>query len=841
MQLSIHVSRVSAVLRVNFKSYRWVWGRLLFLVLAMLASVTTLSAVLVTNQAARQSYDNASQPLVDNIHYQIVNQQRQLGVSKRDYSQLRRLGYTQLIPVLQTTINLPRDINISLMGIDPFAIDAQQWLEGLTMELGDGDANFAFVHQQFAQKNGWHDGEILRDIHGRQLPPLRLIDGAGLSREIIVDIAWLSDFENQNQLSHLWVQLKPEQSEAVTQLEQDLPKHLRLRALVTGEKAAQLTDAFHLNLIAMSFMCFVVCLFIMTNAAHLLLVSRLERLRCLRQLGISRDDIYAALALEFLVLCLVCASFGLLLGVGLAQALAPTLDSSFDALFSIRLGFEQGNHLGLLALNFSLLVLGSCVALYLPAKQLNAKLAGLKLQQTLSSTSKTTLLKLSCIGVFAAISAVILRLWSPSLLMAFVCIVMLLVAGVCSWLILQPVLLTQLKKRLKPMRWPFIHVLAADSLTLNQRSKLAICAFYLAVAANMGINLMVDSFREATVDWVSQRLAADYYLSDDEPEQLVTWLNQQASVSAVERRDHYAMPFRKNADDQTRQNTAVASLDIIDTISYPSSHVYRQAMKFDTHQHAQAKLWQGFETGDYVLINQQMAYLAKLKLGQKVELGDRYQSFTVAGIYLDYGNPQAQMSLSKQSLIQLNQQASSSSLALAIELKPDIDRETWLQDFKQHFPNAMHYSRKQVIALTLNTFDQTFIITDALNVITLLVAAISLASSMIVIQRESQAQNAVLRCSGISAIKLFWGQLGQYGLLVLLSSLLALPLALGLSEVLIGQINYHAFHWSYPLKVDSSILLSSLSFAWICVLLSCALVLAYQARKPLIEDLRWLS
>ncbi|KTF07597.1 conserved hypothetical protein, secreted, partial [marine sediment metagenome] len=52
---------------------------------------------------------------------------------------------------------------------------------------------------------------------------------------------------------------------------------------------------------------------------------------------------------------------------------------------------------------------------------------------------------------------------------------------------------------------------------LSSKTRLAVCAFFIALTANIGMNTMTDSFRDATEQWLTQRLYAPFYLYTDAP------------------------------------------------------------------------------------------------------------------------------------------------------------------------------------------------------------------------------------------------------------------------------------------------------------------------------------
>jgi putative ABC transport system permease protein len=148
---------------------------------------------------------------------------------------------------------------------------------------------------------------------------------------------------------------------------------------------------------------------------------------------------------------------------------------------------------------------------------------------------------------------------------------------------------------------------------------------------------------------------------------------------------------------------------------------------------------------------------------------------------------------------------------------------------------------EQLLAISKTAFDRTFIITDGLNIVTLLVAALSLACAIVVLMDDVRPQNMLIRSFGISSIKTQLLALFQYSLLCVIALIFATPFGILLSWVLIYEINLQAFQWTYPLQISvlkiSYVYVISLSI----VLTMIAIPVLRASKRPLIEDIRWLN
>ena len=151
------------------------------------------------------------------------------------------------------------------------------------------------------------------------------------------------------------------------------------------------------------------------------------------------------------------------------------------------------------------------------------------------------------------------------------------------------------------------------------------------------------------------------------------------------------------------------------------------------------------------------------------------------------------------------------------------------------------YQADALIALSLAEFDKTFVITDALNLITLLVAALSLACTVSVLLDNTAPQRFLLRSLGFSSRYLSMASIMQYTALVLLACLLALPCAVIVAWVLIHSINFTAFLWTYPLQVAPHSIFPVIGVTVFVVVLVIMIPLRISARRPLSEEIAWLD
>ena len=193
--------------------------------------------------------------------------------------------------------NTGKTLRISLLGIDTFSIISYSASHSIqvaktspnstTQELGQlwRPPFTSVIHPNFAAELNLVNGQILSLKNNQLLPKLAVTAIAGIGREIVMDIGQLQQVLGTSKISEILVVGETNQEHSKT-LKAALPEHLRLEKINTGEQAQQLTGSFHLNLLAMACLMFVVCMFVVMNALHLLIMKRWQNLRIARQLGV---------------------------------------------------------------------------------------------------------------------------------------------------------------------------------------------------------------------------------------------------------------------------------------------------------------------------------------------------------------------------------------------------------------------------------------------------------------------------------------------------------------------------------------------------------------------------
>lgn len=818
------------------------------LMASLIIASAGLSAVLVINSSAKQSYASDQQFLIPNVSYTITAKSSKIKLNKSDYSNLRLLGFEQVIAIAQNTQHIYADEQritqrrITFTGIDtfsliglplfnkPIALSQQNTIERTDspfQQMGFGGAD-AFLHPQLLSQlqNRAADTAGLETIDGRSIPALTPFDNASLGNDIIMDISSLYRLYPDSDLSMLIIvgELSRPDEEA---LRAALPNSLQLNTTNNEQQDSELTSSFHLNLMAMALLMFVVCLFIVVNAVSLLLNSRLPFLKICRQLGISRRQLFATQFIEVSFLTFVASALGVVLGIELAKLASPSVQATLENLYRVQVGFGQVSILGLMIQVFSICLVGSVCASFIPLNKLNYALSHSK---DVPLTSKQhgfwrAITWLSFITL--STSAFLLLHQAQSLWLLLLATSLFILAGCSLLLVSYPAVLT-LIQRLIPQRFPLLQVSSQQSLALSGKTKIACCAFFIAATSNIGMNLMVDSFRGATLGWLEQRLVADYYVyHNDKPS--IDELAKETGVKVYQRYENYIEYQGKE----------------IQQFSYPSDELHQRAMVFYDKGNAEITdkiRWQKYAREESVLVNQQFAFGFELAVNDQVVLphptSGELSTYIIAGIIYDFGSPYAQVLL-PPSMFDAQKSTCCMFALTGSESQIDLLRENMKN--AGFDPDIQLLNTQDLLAMSMQAFDNTFIITDGLNVVTLLVAALSLACAIIVLMNDIRPQNMLIRSMGVSAMKTQCLALFQYLLLCFVALVFATPFGILLSWILIFDINYQAFSWTYPLVVEPTKIIQIYASSLLIVSTIIAIPIIRAGRRPLIKDIRWIN
>jgi len=655
-------------------------------------------------------------------------------------------------------------------------------------------------------------------------------------------------------------------AEDMSNIQTLLGNQVVLQSTSQQNETGSLPQSFKLNLWAMSALMGGVALFIVLNAINLMYRTRLPNIVRLRQLGIGQQALLIALYAELLCYCIVSIPAGMAIGFYAASALSPIISGTFSSLFNAVFINPDVNLLFLFALTLSITFVSLLLFAVVPVSQLTNALTPNRVRSVKTPSVKTV--ALCTTAAFAGLLTLQQTVDNTGMALLFVAALLLLC---CSLVLLWLPLLAKSLAVIAPKSWPVFHFVMANMHLLSGKTKLAVCAFFIALTANIGMNTMTDSFRTATEQWLDQRLYAPFYLYTDQPLSTITLpSNAQAT------------PLLRAQGKATFKGKQEASVSIS---SYPTHAFGRNALVIDI---AQPNAWKHFLEGRGVYVNQQLAFSLDISVGETLILsnvtyhpknnaspsaakGDKkgYDifaspvSWTVLGIYPDYGNLNGQLLVPLPYFNRVDTASGDALFSGVMAIHNSSEYEITQPNRVKHsvsntVSNTAHessgvtksniesvlklnakdgigqlFSQQELMALSLNTFDKTFVLTDGLNITTLLVAGIAFAVSLTVLTLGNAAQLSVLRALGVSQLKVKAILFIQYLLLCLVTALLSVPCGICLAYVFINLVNRYAFNWSYSLSINTQVIATSVGVS--LLIISLVLMLPLGKLKPKID------
>ena len=349
------------------------------------------------------------------------------------------------------------------------------------------------------------------------------------------------------------------------------------------------------------------------------------------------------------------------------------------------------------------------------------------------------------------------------------------------------------------------------------RTGVAIVALAVAVAATIGVSVMVDSFRGSVSAWLEQTLQADVYTGALHGAMDPELIDAIRNLDGVE-----DISTRKRAwveDASGRTQLRVFEIP-------PESYAGAELLDADP-----AEAWLAWEARDAVFISEPYAYQNGVGAGDTITLPTDYgpREFAVAATFQSYDINASGVMMSRKTYARnyLDDTIESLGLYLADGIEADAI-VAQVEKLSVGWQRLYVRSNANLQRESLRIFDRTFVITDVLYWLTLGVAFIGILSAMLALQLERAREFATLRALGMTPTQVGVMITAQTGIIGLLSGLASLPLGVVMAYVLIKVINRRAFGWQIDMNIAPDILVMSVVFAVGAALLA-GLYPAYRA------------
>lgn len=802
-----HYFLLKAISLGHFRQHPW---QFILMWAGLTASVTVVIAIYLASYSAHQNFLSASNLFTGKATHQIRGQTT---IDEQLYVELKQRFNVSATPLLQANVwdNVKRQ-HYQLLAADLLLEDTLSSILGLPLttltiplsqfifsndppnalllsSLSELPTDLQPSSQQFSHQNKSFQLNVLH------LPPNQRHNnhgdwGADL---LLMDIGSGQQVLNMTgQLSAINLVLTNDKQ--IELIKDWLPTSYALVS-VNAERQAldNLANAFHLNLHALSLLAFIIGLFLMFNALRFSLQQRERLISQLRSLGIASKTIQKLIMCEVFFIASVASATGLLLGWLLANPLLTMVTQSINQFYydlsqtKLQYSFPQ------FFVCWAFAVFIAVVCSSWPISQI-AKRPPLQLVRTshqLAHIHQRLLPYWQQIAVTCLLITLCMTVLPTGLIGGFIATA----TGLLGFALCLPQIVTtvsRLSLSTKLSRQPlFIKMLLRDSQRQLHHTAYALMALLIAISASGGISLMVSSFHNAFQHWLQQRVNADLYIREAENSPTSTLL--------------------QTLYEQFAQNKQVASMS-----TYMSQHILWQdeQIKIQSGQWSQqtqdgmlflkrpARLvWHDVLTKNHILVNEPLARRHQLTWGDSIKLNwaGHEETFTIAGVFYDYGSPQGQMwvpPFDYQLLI-----GDTKITGVAIYIAANNQADELIHVINKQWPQH-HFvitQQQQIIARATQIFKQTFLITDVLNAIALGIALCAISAALMATQLARLPEMRLLHALGCNSLLRAGLLFAQPIFLGLITGVFAIPATLLQGWLLSEVINVRSFGWSIPL------------------------------------------
>lgn len=775
------------------------------LLIGLIAATALWSGVQALNQQARTSYDRAAAAFGGTRTPMLVASNGST-FPQQLFVDLRRAGWP-VSPIVEGRVQIGGR-SVRLLGIEPVTMPVEA---SASTEIGrTGVQAFltppgqALIAPETLRDLGLSEGATPALNDSIVLPPLKpqpqLAPGV-----LVVDIGIAQKLlKMPGQISRLLI---GKTTGPYTPLESVAGQQLRRVQPDAETDLERLTDSFHLNLTAFGLLSFFVGLFIVNSAIGLGFEQRLPMLRTLRACGVSARLLNSVLVLELVSIALIAGVIGLVCGYLIAASLLPDVAASLRGLYGAQIPGQLTLKPEWWLAGLAISVIGALLA----ATSSLLKAIRLPLLATAQpyawQQAQHRWLRLQGAGALLVFIAAALVLWlGDSLIAGFVVLAALLLGAALALPVLLGIVLATGERS---TRRPLITWFWADSRLQLSGLSLALMALLLALAVNVGVGTMVESFSRTFTGWLDGRLASEIYLSaasETQATDIKTWLKSRSDVEAV-------LPGSRT--DVQFNNTPIELLGFADHATYRDQWPLLDATP---------DAWDRVRNGNAALISEQLSLRMKLKPGDRIEVPTPtgHWPLDVVAIYADYGNPKGQIGVNIDALVKRFPDISQTRMGLRVApaAVPALISELRAR-FGLDGRNIADQATMKKESLAI--FNRTFAVTAALNAFTLGVAGVALLTSLLTLSNSRLPQLAPLWAIGITRRRLAGIELLKTLSVALITSLLALPLGLLVAWCLIAIVNVKAFGWRLPFHVFPLQLIQLLGVAMLASLLAALL------------------
>ncbi|MGM0768039.1 MAG: FtsX-like permease family protein [Pseudomonadota bacterium] len=548
-----------------------------------------------------------------------------------------------------------------------------------------------------------------------------------------------------------------------------LPSGYRLKPFSLGPATGELGESFLLNLDALAVLVLLITALLVRSVYQLGLAQRRESFALLERFGVPASRVRRLLLAEMVAMAAICVVPGIWFGRWLAEMLGSGFGQALEGLFDMPVYAVDDGGFTLPALVMGAVVLVACFT----DRRMLSKVPGV-------ATFRPSLWLVVLLFGVALVSR------APNLGWLFTGLALVFVAVG----LLTPGLLSGALQRWAARAEGLAQWRRGELAVLFRRLALPVVALQFAVAMVLAVQALVTTFEDTFDAWLAQRLEAEFYVEVPDDATASDGVAYLQGLSGV---GDWHLVQRGSAELVTADSGPEVDLFAI-------SPVGRLLTGWPLLE-AATGAWDRLASGEGVMVNEQLARRQGYRPGDLIafNLGNRTLEFPVLGVYADYGRPAGEVLVAGQVLPDAFRPRFES-----FSLNPGT---LAMADIKQGLASVWHSGsptvrdNSSIRALASGVFDQTFLLTRAITMLTLILAGASLLIMGWVFFSSRAWYYRLLSVWGLSrrevTAQLRWLALSLTGTV----AVVALPLGVWLTWVLVARINPLAFGWSLPMAV----------------------------------------
>ena len=568
------------------------------------------------------------------------------------------------------------------------------------------------------------------------------------------------------------------------------------------QTGAVMTRAFRLNLTILSGLALIVGIYLILQALEAAVIKRRTEIATLRSLGVHQQSLLGAWMLESLTLGILGSCLGLLIGYIGAQFAVGAIAKTVNSLYYSNTTSAASWHWGEACFAFSIGILSSGIAGWLPARDAAATPPAQVLAQG-NIGKGLQFLQRPLLGILALALGCLAYLLPPLALGPGVHFPLAGYGTALIWVLGGSIICGLGFRPLSTLLKILFSRSAKTGYAASQlgrpsgRHRLTAAGLLVAVGMAGGMSLLIQSFEHTMVTWIQQALKADLYvavqgvgnISSNNRIRPETWqaLAATPEIAEAEVGQMYPIEFRE------------ASTYLVGA-SFGDRSGWRHMVWIDAPNIPFSELDHEVSLPPAV-VNESFQQRFEIKLGERIEVPTPQGAkiLEVVGIFADYGNERGSIVVSRPLLARWFQDES--ALNFAAHLKSGVDPEVIRRRWMKTFPELVVRTNRRLRDEVMTVFHETFSVTHALKWIGVSVAMVGLGLGLWSILLERRSELRVLKELGMSRHEIALSVAIEGLGLAAIGVFGGLLLSIALGHLLIYVINYQSFGWTLAFRI----------------------------------------